>query len=704
MDGVTTHLGDLLDTARRQRLVGRRRELASFDDAVAGRSSRRVLFVHGQGGIGKTTLLQEFRARARAAGRRVVQIDGRDVDPSPRGLEAAVRQALDGGDEPVERLLAGAVLLVDGYEQLAAIDGWVRDGLIPRLRADSVAVLAGREPPAAPWRADPGWRQVVAVHRLDPFDPAESEELLVLAGVAAPLRQRLLPLGRGHPLTMALLADLAVSGEVPDTLADAPDLITALLESFLDDVPGDAHLTGLVTCAIAWLTTEDLLARLVGSDAPEVWTWLTRRPFITAGPRGLLLHHLARDVLDAEFQRRAPERYRATRWTIYAHAVDGLRAGSDLDRRLHAQQLMCLMRTSPLAHAISTLRAQGSATVAPGHPVDHDEVCAILERFEGPVSAELARAWLREQPDQLSVVRAGDGIAGLAINLLCPSGCALDDRDPAVRAALDHVARHAPLRPGERVFIARYLAAAGEYQRGLYALLVACVSSIIEWLTRPLAWAFIVVVEVDHWAPFFDYMAFAPVAEVDVGGLRHVVYGIDWRRIPVEVWFDLMHERGRSGATGPPPAALLRPPPLDRTRFAAAVKAALPALHRPDRLAANPLMGTALAATPAGPTIARLRATIEAAVTSLGDQPRGDQLRAVLHRTYLRPAPTQEAAAEVLDLPLSTYRRHLAKAVDHLTDLLWTVETGTESGTATGAAGRTATGLLTGPGPTRRPG
>lgn len=674
---MATHLGDLLDTARRQRFVGRHRELASFDDAVAGRSPRRVLFVHGQGGIGKTTLLQEFRARARAAGRPVVQIDGRDVDPSPDGLDTAIRLAVDHDDrQPAVRLLAGAVLLVDGYELLAPIDGWLRAELIPGLRADSVAVLAGRDPPAAPWQTDPGWRQLAAVHRLDPFDLAESAELLAHAGVAPPLRQRLVMLGRGHPLTMALLGDLAASGEVPDSLAEAPDLISALLESFLRDVPSDAHLTGLAACAIGWLTTEDLLGRLIGADAPAVWQWLTRRPFVTAGPRGLFTHDLARDVLDAELQRRSPERYRTTHWTIYTHAVAGLRGGTDLDRPLHAQQLLYLLRISPVAHTIARLRAQGSAAIVPARIDEHDQVCAIIERFEGQASADLARGWLGEQPEQLSVVRAGDGVTGFAFHLLCPSGSPLEHRDPVVRVVLDHIARHGPLRPGELVDITRYMAGAGEHQRDPYALLAGAVSSIIEWLTRPLAWSFIIVVDVEYWAPFFDYLAFAQLVEVDFSGLRHVVYGIDWRRIPVDALFDLMHERSRSGATGPPPAALLRPPALDRIRFAAAVKTALLSLHRPDQLTANPLLGTALAATSTGPTIDQLRATIEDAVACLANEPRGDQLRAVLHRTYLRPAPSQEAAAEVLDLPLSTYRRYLAKALEHLTDLLWTVEIG----------------------------
>ena len=47
-----------------------------------------------------------------------------------------------------------------------------------------------------------------------------------------------------------------------------------------------------------------------------------------------------------------------------------------------------------------------------------------------------------------------------------------------------------------------------------------------------------------------------------------------------------------------------------------------------------------------------------------------------INRTFVRAAPTQEAAAEVLGLPFSTYRRYLAKAVDEVTDPLWSVEIG----------------------------
>ena len=175
------------------------------------------------------------------------------------------------------QLPAGTVLLVDGYEQLSPIDGWLRHDLLPSLSADNVVVLAGRDAPDASWRTDNGWRQVVAIHRLDHFDEADSGELLARAGVEPQVRGHLIRLGRGHPLAMALLGDVAVTGTVPDTLADVPELVSELLESLLRGAPTESHVTGLATCAKAWLTTEDLLRDIVGADAPAVGPWRYER-------------------------------------------------------------------------------------------------------------------------------------------------------------------------------------------------------------------------------------------------------------------------------------------------------------------------------------------------------------------------------------------------------------------------------------------
>ena len=579
---MTTHLGDLLDDARRRTFVGRRHELASLDDALVGRSPRRVLFVHGPGGIGKTTLLLEFRIRARAAGRTVVLLDGREIDPSPEGFEHAVLVALgETGDSGLlAELLAGAVLLVDGYEQLGPIDRWLRQAFLPALPADAVVVLAGRDAPTAPWRTDPGWRSVVAVHRLDHFDEAESGELLARAGVAPPVRARLVRLGRGHPLAMALLADVAVTGTVPDSLAEVPDLVSALLESLVRGAPTDGHVTGLATCAIAWLTTEDLLRAVVGADAPAVWAWLERRPFVAGGPHGLWPHDLARDVLDAEFERRSPERYRSLHRVVHDHVVAGLCAAAGPDRQRLAQHLLYLHRRSPLTGVFYTLRAQGSVAVVPARREEQAQVLSILEGFAGAAAARLAEGWLAEQPDSLSVVRDGEGVLAFAYHVWHPTGSAMEDRDPVTRAVLAHVAAHGPVRPGEQVDIARFAGGRRESQRDPYVVLAGSISSLMEWLTRPLAWSFVSAIDDEFWGPWFEYLAFGRLFEIEAGGLTHVVYGNDWRRFPVEAWLDLMNEREHSGGTGPPPASLLRPPPLDRGRFAAAVRSTLQDLSR----------------------------------------------------------------------------------------------------------------------------
>lgn len=56
-------LSAVLDDARRRGFVGRSEELRSFAAALAGTDPVRVLLVHGPGGIGKSSLLDELRRR-----------------------------------------------------------------------------------------------------------------------------------------------------------------------------------------------------------------------------------------------------------------------------------------------------------------------------------------------------------------------------------------------------------------------------------------------------------------------------------------------------------------------------------------------------------------------------------------------------------------------------------------------------------------
>jgi hypothetical protein len=665
-------LATVIQHARRRAFVGRRAELERFDAMLQGADPHCVIFVHGPGGIGKTLLLGEMAVRADAAGRVTVGIDGRDVDWSPEGLRGALdRTTARAGGEPT-------VLLLDGYERFGRVDEWVRGELLPSLPAETVVVLAGREAPPAPWTTDPGWRAVVALHPLSELSAGESQELVRRAGAPDELVDRLAALGRGHPLTLALLADAARTGTLPpDELAKAPDLVAALVERVVGEVPSPAHATALAVCAQAWLTTEDLLRRAVGDDeTPALWSWLESRPFVSRTPDGLHPHELVRDALTADLIRRSRERYRQVHRIVHEHVVSGLRRADPFDSVLWAHQKMWLHRRSPLSAMYLAIRENQPTSLVPGEPGDHPAVLDMIERFEGAGAAAVAERWLAAEPRNLQVIRADGGIAAFAYNVLCPTDPSLCAADPVVQAIVDHTARTSPARPGEQIWIGRFVGGPAGYQHDPYAVTVAAMSATIDWVTSPLAWSFVPTVDPEFWGPALDYIAFQPAFELRTAGVRYAVYGNDWRRLSVDAWLDVLGERELTGAAGPAPAEVLRPPPLDRATFDAAVRTALSELSQPDRLGANPLMGSILSFGYEGADVARLRATIDRAIDHLAREPRGEGLWRVLDRTFRHGAPSQEAAAAVLDLPFSTYRRHLGSAIERLADLLWAVEIG----------------------------
>jgi hypothetical protein len=130
----------------------------------------------------------------------------------------------------------------------------------------------------------------------------------------------------------------------------------------------------------------------------------------------------------------------------------------------------------------------------------------------------------------------------------------------------------------------------------------------------------------------------------------------------------------------PPPKATAQLVVLSEQEFAAAVRDALRDFSRPSALRANPLVHSRLVVERAGPSgevperVSALLSAIKTAAEQLQQSPKEAKLYRALYHTYIQPAPTQEQAAEMLDLPFSTYRRHLKSAIERLTEILWNWE------------------------------
>ncbi|MGE3289121.1 MAG: hypothetical protein AB7J32_23895, partial [Pseudonocardia sp.] len=150
------------------------------------------------------------------------------------------------------------------------------------------------------------------------------------------------------------------------------------------------------------------------------------------------------------------------------------------------------------------------------------------------------------------------------------------------------------------------------------------------------------------------------------------VWARDFARSPFADWLAGMavHELDEHGSA---PAPVASPVALSRADFADAVRRLLKDLHDPARIRANPLIGSRLAHSgddPAAALAARVRDAVDL-LRSRAPAPRMERAAGALDRTFVRPAGSQEKAAEVLGLPFSTYRRHLATGIERLEALLW---------------------------------
>ena len=272
-----------------------------------------VVFVHGPGGIGKSTLLREASRRATAAGFEVRSIDGREavVDPG------AVKRALDGIGSSDRSLI-----VVDSYEMIAALGAALRGSILPALPVGSRALIAGRRPPEAGW-SEAGWEALTFPLPLGPLDDEDARELLLRHGIEDEERRApLLRWAGGLPLALAMGTDAtALSGAVElRALEDDRALAGALLRRLAGVELGNADREVLAVAAIAPSVDAALLAAALPEvDADRAETWLRGLSFVTPAGAHLRLHDRVAAALRIELRSGDPGRERELRRRIGDH-------------------------------------------------------------------------------------------------------------------------------------------------------------------------------------------------------------------------------------------------------------------------------------------------------------------------------------------------------------------------------------------------
>jgi hypothetical protein len=650
-------LADRLRARDVERFVGRAAELAVFEGLFVDDPPVSVVHVHGPGGIGKSALLRQVERLGAAAGWSPWRIDGRELPPAPGALEAILVAA-----QAEERPL----LLFDTYEQISALDGALRERLLPALPARAIVVLAGRERPAPEWFQD-GWEHLTRALALAPLTVAEGLQFVAAHGIDdAATASALVQWSSGSPLALSLASAIAQrEGRWSDDhLGSDPQLVDVLVSRLVLAQPDAPHGHDDVTtvAAIARVTTASLLADVLPGIPPnEAQAWLRAQSIAEPVGDGIAMHDLVRKALRAQLRAQRPERERELRRRIADHlhhhaVVDDPRLVIDLAELIEDPAL----RWGFGADAARVLRPD---ELRPGEldaPPEH-----MLARASGDWWAA-TRALAAAAPEHFVVARDHhDALCGLAIAGTPAGASPALLADPYVGRWIKHAAEHVP--KGNALIWRDALDLTADEQGDLASRVLAVINTgtiLRSGLPNPRCF----------------YIPISPVNTASVafmeqaGGRR--IDGLDVQ-VGEHVHECYVVDHGPGGVLGGLRATIYAelglPRPDDRPNQVVSlvapaigeedVRQALRDLDRPTALAASPL--TAIAGRGGDAVRALL---LRAMTESFGASPDETLLREVAFAAYANRTAAHEDVAFTLHVSRATYFRRLRQATERICD------------------------------------
>ncbi|MGE5378568.1 MAG: AAA family ATPase, partial [Bacteroidota bacterium] len=589
---MSPSLADRLTQARHNRFVGRDGELAVFESALRAENLPfNILHIFGPGGVGKTTLLQEYTLVSERSGARPIYLDARNIDLSPDAFVKLLGGLLgQQHGESIPSLLDASrqrtVILIDTYEALTPLDAWLRTTFLPQLPDTVLTVLAGRHAPDAAWQADSGWQDLVRVISLRNLSQDEGRVFLIKRGLPEDHQQGILDFTHGHPLALSLVVDLyAQRGHVGLHPEESPDVIKTLMERFVQQVPSPAHRAALEACSMVRVTTESLLGEMLHMPASGIATegvhglfeWLRDLSFIESSVEGLFPHDLARETLATDLRWRNPDWYVELHNRARKYYTDRLNQTSGLVQQRLMLDTVFLHRDNAVIRSFFDWQVAGSLVPYSLEKSDIPGLHQMVAQHEGKEAAGFATHWLQKYPQNVTIWRDTDGQPlGFLMSLPLQSlGDWNEKLDPAVKSTRRYLEKHAPLRENEVALLFRFWMAADTYQgiSPIQSLIFIQVAKL--YLTTPkLALTFFPCAAPDFWAGILSYAELSrfPEADFEIGGKHYGIYGHDWRVMTPAAWVARLAEKEIGGTAQTAPAAAEPVIYLSQDGFAKAVK------------------------------------------------------------------------------------------------------------------------------------
>ncbi|MFQ5525229.1 MAG: protein kinase [Thermoanaerobaculia bacterium] len=517
---------ELLAHRALKNLVGRKDELEVLLECVTGEGPL-VIYVHGFGGVGKSTLLQAFAVRARAEGTAVVAIDCGLMEPTKRGFLRELCVTIGGCgpvlEEIVERfegLGPRVVLVLDSYEVFRLMDTWLRQAFIPALSDNARVILTGRESPTAAWFTSPEWQGLFRSIALGPLSDSEALELLRREGVSDDNAPRVQRFARGHPLALRLGASAAkerLDLEIDEEAG--PRILCELTHLFLRDVENPVLRKALEAASVARRITQSLLGAMLPEVEPSrTYDEMQALPFVEETRDGLRIQDAVRESIEMAITASDPSRYREYRRSAWRQLRSEVQTAGLPELWRYTADMLHLIQNPVVREAFFPSGAQ-ELVVEPARSGDREAILEISARHDGAEAARSLALWWSRQPQSFHAVRAHDGsLAGFycAIQPEIADPTCLG-KDPLTAGWWDHLQHERTSKSEKTLFLRRWLGSEeGEAPSPVQAACWLDVKRAYMELRPHLRRVYLTVVDLPTYAPVATELGFVPLSDRDV--------------------------------------------------------------------------------------------------------------------------------------------------------------------------------------------
>jgi DNA-binding CsgD family transcriptional regulator len=433
-----------------QLFTGRERELAFFWKWLADEGiGPTIVNVYGPPGDGKSTMLRACARMARRAGRGVIVADA----SSFAATSSAFLNALGVGDrpDPLEHLnQEKPVILIDSFEKLASLIGYLCEEFLPSLSTGLKLVVASHTPLKLSWPPTHSWQHVVLPLPLERFSTDESGAYLLRRGVVDEhLISQIIQATAGYPLGLAFAADLVLDVDLRH-FSSAPEwylTVRSLVERLLAEVT-DPDLRALLDLYAVGHQLDEATLAAVGDrgDISAAFDELCHLSVLRPAEHGLVLREEARRLLSQDLRWRHPSHYSAVGARLRSHFRERAVQGLDMDKAWSLTEFLLLSSNKLIQELLAGGDEPEQPRVEPALASDHAELRRVWTGYlhqvlqTGPESR--APASQRVDCDFLAALLAYSGTRTRIVRDRAGKACAFSTTLPISLDTLPLLDRH----------------------------------------------------------------------------------------------------------------------------------------------------------------------------------------------------------------------------------------------------------------------